>query len=458
MKKKILTGLMMAMVMMSMTACGAAKTESTAADAETETVQSPEESSKLKDLFNEKEDSSRNEETTTEGNTEERVEEEKESENYNEEELKVSDAWEDAQFLMAGEFYALPIKFSVLEEKGWKIDTDVYEDGDVVEPDDTKVVCIYNNNYDEDMSVFVNVTNYGKETSQLSDCVVSNFDIEIDFGGEILENVPELIIAQGITWGSTADDVAEAFGEPDSTYEAKKMNYVSYTYETDNLDSYMEIRINDDFGVAAIEIGTQNEKPSTGLSQETSTSSTHNSYRKKNTDISDDWKDMEFIFDGVKYTLSDADYETMEECGWGFDLADYGHEDGYVLNPNDKVTGTIFLTNPDYDEDMDVMVGFINRSNKIKDIKECGIWSIDVSITFGSKLLDEVPEMTIAQGITWGSTVDEVLEAFGEPESEYRSDSLGYTVYDYTYDYEKYLKIYVFDDYGVTQISMSLYE
>ena len=370
-----------------------------------------------------------------------------------------SDDWEDMQFTMDGEFYALPITFGVLEDEGWEINTDVYDDGDEVEPGDTKVVCIYNDDYDEDLSTFVSVTNYGKSTKSLSDCVIRNFSVDAAFADELLKDIPEIVVAQGITWGSTADEVVEAFGEPESIYEAESLGYVTYTYENDDEDCEMEFMIYENTGVTEIEIGTRKEKTAATSGNSLSAgASTNNNGKKKDADISDDWKDMEFIFDGEKYSLEDAPFETLQDNGWDFDLAEYGHEDGYVLNPNDKISGTIYLSNSDYDKDLDVMVGFINRTKKVKDIKECSIWTFDCSIAYGSRLLQDVPEMTIAQGITWGSTADEVVEAFGEADDEYRSDDLGYTKYTYEDDYDKYLDIYVYDDYGVTEIEMRLYE
>ena len=466
MKKKILLGVMMAMVTMSVTACGAGKAADSAVTAEANTEAQPQEGDKgLKEMFDEKdndtkkkEEKKKEEETEVETTETETTEQKKEDKKKNDE-SEISDDWEDMQFSMDGEFYALPMTFSVLEDEGWEINTDVYDDGDEVEPGDTKVVCIYNDDYDEDLSTFVSVTNYSKKTKSLSDCVISNFSVDAAFADELLKDIPEIVVAQGITWGSTADEVVEAFGEPESIYESEALGYVTYTYENDDEKCDMEFVIYENTGVTEIEIGTRKEKPAaTSGHSSSSSASTNNSGKKKDADVSDDWKDMEFIFDGEKYSLEDAPYETLQDNGWDFDLADYGHEDGYVLNPNDKISGTIYLSNSDYDKNLDVMVGFINRTKKVKDIKECSIWTFDCSIAYGSRLLEDVPEMTIAQGITWGSTADEVVEAFGEPDDEYRSDSLGYTKYTYEDDYDKYLYIYVYDDYGVTEIEMSLYE
>lgn len=457
MKKKILMGVMMAMVAMSVTACGDAKTDS-AVTAEANTEAQPQEGDKgLKEMFDENESNDKKKEEKTETQTQTEAEEtdkRQEDKKLTNDKSEVSDDWEDMQFTMNKEFYALPMPFSVLEDEGWEINADVYDEGEDVEPGETKVVCIYNDDYDEDLSTFVNVTNYGKSTKSLSDCAISSFSMDIVFGDTLLKDIPKIAIAQGITWGSTADEVVEAFGKPDNTYESEVFEYTTYYYEAD--DCNLEIDVYDDFGVADIEIRTRKEKASTSSGH--SSSSTSSNAKKKDADISDDWKDMEFIFDGEKYCLEDALYETLQESGWDFDLADYGHEDDYVVNANDKVSGTVHLSNYDYDEELDVYVSFINRSKKIKKIKECGIWEFGCRIDYLGEALEDVPDMMIAQGITWGSTAEEVIEAFGEADDEYHSDSLNYTEYTYEYGYEKELSITVYDDYGVTEMNLRVYE
>lgn len=173
--------------------------------------------------------------------------------------------------------------------------------------------------------------------------------------------------------------------------------------------------------------------------------------------ISDDWTDMEFMFDGAYYALP-ASYQELEANGWSFDLAEYGYSDGYVLNPGDKTYDTIELTNPAYDEDLMVWVGFINTSDTAKDILDCDIWSIQLDTCSGFTQVDDYPYMEIADGIGIGSTREEVEAAFGPCDDIYEADEYGYVTYNYNVDYTYYLKITVFDDMGVTAISMSTYE
>lgn len=85
------------------------------------------------------------------------------------------------------------------------------------------------------------------------------------------------------------------------------------------------------------------------------------------------WEDMSFFFDGHEYSLPFA-YSEIEANGWTFDIADYGYEDGYVMNAGDQTYESIELKNPDY-PDVTVKIGFVNLDSSAKDITECDIYA-----------------------------------------------------------------------------------
>lgn len=175
-------------------------------------------------------------------------------------------------------------------------------------------------------------------------------------------------------------------------------------------------------------------------------------------ELSDDWTDMQFMLDGNLYELP-VSYRELEANGWSFDLADYGYTDGYIMNPGDKTYSTIELSNPDYDEDLMVWVGFINTGDKAQDILDCDIWAFQMDTCVGSRQLENYPDMEIAGGIGFGSTREEVEAAFGECEDIYEADSgYNYVVYNYEMDYDYYLKLTIYEDKGVTAIDISSYE
>ena len=172
--------------------------------------------------------------------------------------------------------------------------------------------------------------------------------------------------------------------------------------------------------------------------------------------LSGDWLDLQFILDDVGYQLNDP-YKKLEANGWYFDMVDYGHPNGYVLNPGDKTYGTIYLKNDAYDKKINVIVGLKNNSDTVKDIYECDIWNISVQIEYGSKLVEPHPEMTIGNGLKFGDTAQQVIDSCGPCEDIFVSDSLGYRTFTYRVDFDYYLKITVYDEFGITKIQLEDY-
>lgn len=173
--------------------------------------------------------------------------------------------------------------------------------------------------------------------------------------------------------------------------------------------------------------------------------------------LSGDWADMQFVLGGKSYQLPFA-YKELEAEGWSFDLADYGYENGYVMNPGDSVFATIKLTNPAYSDRLAINVGFKNCSDSVLDIMECDIWSLEFNTCYGFKQVDTYPDMTIGNGLTLGSTREEVEAVCGPCDDIYESTDNGYAVYSYNVDYTYYLKVTVYDTLGVTAFDLTTYK
>ena len=163
------------------------------------------------------------------------------------------------------------------------------------------------------------------------------------------------------------------------------------------------------------------------------------------------WKDMVLVLDGRLLKLP-FPYSSISG-DWSFDLADYGYDKGYVLNPGDKVVGTIELKNPKYDR-IRCMAGFMNTGEGIRQIEETDIWSL----TIDASSADVRPDLMLPGGITWGSTADEILSVCGQPEEEpYVAEDLGYTVYSWFPDFQYKMKLTVYDDGGLKALTLENY-
>ena len=172
-------------------------------------------------------------------------------------------------------------------------------------------------------------------------------------------------------------------------------------------------------------------------------------------ELSNDWTNMEFIFDGVKYQLPNS-YSDLKAKGWIFDLTNSGYEDNHILNPGDKTYDTISLKNSQYNEMFICQVGFINNDIVAKDVTECDIWAFNVDLCYGSTPCNNYPEIQIAKGIKFGNSHNDVISAYGEADEISRSDTFNYTVYKYNLDYIYNLEIVVYDNYGVCAISLNI--
>ena len=179
--------------------------------------------------------------------------------------------------------------------------------------------------------------------------------------------------------------------------------------------------------------------------------------------MSDDWKDMTIELDGVVYVYP-YDYDLLLANGWSLDLKGMGYEDGYVLNKNDSLSGTIDLYNPKYNDPekydcFQFWCGFANFGDKVQDITACDLWCISLDIMDGFDKVSKYPTVKIAKGITWGSTMDDVIAAFGEPADKYeaKGDGYDYSVLEWSSDDGKYMTITVDTKLGVTAIEFDCY-
>lgn len=164
----------------------------------------------------------------------------------------------------------------------------------------------------------------------------------------------------------------------------------------------------------------------------------------------DNWKSFELLISGKYYKLF-FDYKQLQKAGWDFNLSDYGY-DNYIMNPNDKTYATIDLKNKNYDSAM--TVGFQNTGKKALGIKKCKVWAIAIDNTYAKKPV----KFMLPKGIKQGSTLKQVVKAYGKPTDKYRSDDLKYWEYTYQIDYSSHLRLTIYDKKGLVQMEYELYK
>ena len=483
MRKRILAGILAAVLSLSLAACGDTKQT---ASTEAETVQAQDGEKGLKELFEEGKKTDKKEETDQENKEQETTEEsleeeddEKEKDTKKEkdqkdkkekkqnmvspEDAEISDDWEDMTFALDGTVFALPAPYGAFATQGWMIDWDDLDtDYYVLNPGGTKLTYLVNEDYNEDMSFMVEFTNNSEEVLEIRECEISMVHIEIVRGHKLLENVPEIEIAGGIKYGCSEDEIIDALGEADRYYEGTGDSFNILTYDNGSYENRMKLYVFDDKGFRSIDLSTNDKKPSINIDydidesliayEEPEYEEEEKPKRQNKKNLSDDWLDMEFSLDGEIHTMPEY-FGFLAEEGW--EVKDSGIGEGYVLNPGEMTFGTVDIYNKEYGKDLHFQVGFANTSDRVKEITECSIYSIEVDIKFiQNEPIDEVPELVVANDITWGSTAEDIIDAFGEADYEQNEDE--YTFYSYNGEHGETLSFCVYDEYGVTQIEYTL--
>ena len=170
-----------------------------------------------------------------------------------------------------------------------------------------------------------------------------------------------------------------------------------------------------------------------------------------------DWKSMNVVIDGRELTLP-FDYSKISDI-FTINLADYGYENGYVLNSGDKTYGTIDLDSTLYD--CAFQVGFENTGASQCDILNSQIWSFECDIDRYD--CTTYPNIVLPGGITWGATADQITAAYGTDPADLEStygnlDTDGYIVYNYYNDYKYKMRLHVDKEKGLCEIRYEVYE
>ncbi len=180
--------------------------------------------------------------------------------------------------------------------------------------------------------------------------------------------------------------------------------------------------------------------------------------------VSGDWKDFEFSLNG-KVFKRPWYYEDLENDGWEVYWG-LGQIDAVISSGADV---QFFLKNEKYYDAkhnyyMPLNVAFYNSTDKNQVTRDCEIYSISLHNTFSSSGYDMTHiayEVEIAKGIRFGSSVEEVISAYGDVESKYfRRDIDNYTELQYyTINNNIITKMdLIFEEDGLRTIAFTWYE
>ena len=140
---------------------------------------------------------------------------------------------------------------------------------------------------------------------------------------------------------------------------------------------------------------------------------TDNTTKPASGTISDDLYKYEVLINGIAYSLPDS-FATFEKNGW---LGkDFGNN---TLDPNKY--NTAYLENGD----KKMMISIANFGTDVLPLSKCHVGKISID-SYNKK---SGTTISIAKGITIGSTYDELIAAYGKPSEERKSDMLNHVTY-----------------------------
>lgn len=167
------------------------------------------------------------------------------------------------------------------------------------------------------------------------------------------------------------------------------------------------------------------------------------------TKIKTDWSAGEFILDGMKFKLN-TKYKDYEFNNWTIDNNDYDYSNMSFMK-NDKTSVSIPLINQEYDST--VKIGIINLGKDKKNIKDCEVWGISVNNISKAN----PAEFKLAKGIKNNSTLEEIVNAFGELTEEAITINEDNVVLHYQKDFSIYLDLTVTTEKGLEAFSYKKY-
>lgn len=164
--------------------------------------------------------------------------------------------------------------------------------------------------------------------------------------------------------------------------------------------------------------------------------------------LSENLADFQIYFDGKVYKVPfDA-----SELAADWKLDEEIEEDDKELDPNDD-SWLYEIANDKYDEWFTAYVKYVNLDSAKKPYDQCKITYLSLDIGFCDT--DNVPEVIMPKGITWHSSKEDIIAAYGEPQSNNHSEYND--ILDYEFNEYDDIEFYVDPEKGLTEIDISFY-
>ena len=161
------------------------------------------------------------------------------------------------------------------------------------------------------------------------------------------------------------------------------------------------------------------------------------------------WTDMTIVFDDLTVALPMSCSDLSGS--WTIEVPEEA-EAPAALAPGERREGVRLVR--EGQEDVYVYIDLLNEGDTEAPPEDCTVYGFSAEVTWLEED-DTVPSLTLSDGITWGSRLEDLEAAYGSPAAEHRSEEQKYTSYTYAYNYTEVLLTFtVFDEKGLTAVSM----
>lgn len=366
-------------------------------------------------------------------------------ENASSDEQKLSAVdWSEFKFTLEGEALQLPFYVSELESLGWKVGKNTFDYRKYkLQPGDTfgEFTFLINEKYSSDLFQFnIEVGNYSDKRLRGSKCAVSSLSINTLQDGS--GGLPNFVINGGIGLGSTYEEIVTVFGEPRGSFEFDD-GRVSMTYETKDMSRCMELSLDADGRLSDILfiLGVDTNIPVTGTSPVT----------EEDTPIK--WSDFKFTLDGNRLQIPFAVSELTEQ-GW------YPREEeldlgNFTLYPGES-SMEIVMEHDRYAESNDSLasINLANRGDGNLLGQDCEVRRLYIRRNHGTN----IPELVLDGDIMIGDTLEDVIDAYGEPAKVGEYDDGDKLLVYLNENATREMKLYIDAWEGITIIELCDYE
>ena len=332
----------------------------------------------------------------------------------------LSDDIYDFEVMIAGDIFKFPTTVEAFEEKGWELVIGGYEDEEELDPGERT----YDVNFKKgNMEFYVVIRNLDNSVLAIEDCVVVGFDVYY----EDFEKTSLVELSKGITLGSTLADVIVAYGEPDYTsddYIVSSSSYYYLNYVDEHGEYYFFFESNNP-SEKIVSINVTNNRDADKLvalseDKEYEVPLIVLNYEKP-VEFTEDIYDFIVSLEGEMYQLP-VPVSLLLEDGWVIvdnnlkikEVGAYAYEFDFLIRKGNQVMGTMIAN---YDKNAQIP-------------ENCFIVEMQAIDNF---------DLELANGIRVGSSVEELVAAFGEPTdiSEYISTAnYSYKItYSIVYDF-----------------------